>query len=94
MSLFDISSIIVGSGFTGLSVYAASKAELIGFTKSLARELGETKITVNAVLPGYMETEMTKGLKGEKLETIKHRNPLKTLINPNNVANTVLYIKQ
>lgn len=90
--VINVSSIIANTGFNGLSVYAASKAGLIGFTKSLARELGKAKITVNAVLPGYMETEMTEGLKGEKLETIKRRSPLKTLISPNDVANMVLYL--
>ena len=90
--IVNISSVIANTGFNGLSVYAASKAGLIGFTKSLARELGKAKITVNAVLPGYMETEMTERLKGEKLETIKRRSPLKTLISPNDVANMVLYL--
>ena len=74
--IVNISSIIASTGFSGLAVYAASKAGLEGFTRSLSRELGRAKITVNCVAPGYMETEMTAGLKGEKLNSIRRRAPL------------------
>ena len=59
--IVNVSSVIATTGFNGLSVYAASKSALIGFTKSLARELGRANITVNALAPGYMKTAMTKG---------------------------------
>jgi 3-oxoacyl-[acyl-carrier protein] reductase len=74
--IISISSIIASTGFNGLSVYAATKAGLEGFTRSLARELGRAKITVNCVAPGYMETDMTIGLQGDKLASIRRRAPL------------------
>ena len=74
--IVNISSIIATTGFHALSVYAASKAGLEGFTRSLARELGKMKITVNCVAPGYMETDMTEGLAGEQLDAIRRRAPL------------------
>tara|TARA_B100000795_G_scaffold262030_1_gene239451 strand:+ start:424 stop:1149 length:726 start_codon:yes stop_codon:yes gene_type:complete len=87
----NISSIIAQTGFSGLSVYGATKAGLEGFTRSLSRELGKVGITVNCVAPGFMETNMTSGLQGKKLETIKRRAPL-GLPNTNNVASTVLHL--
>ena len=74
--IINISSIIASTGFNGLSIYAASKAGLEGFTRSLARELGRAKVTVNCIAPGYMETDMTAGLQGEKLASIRRRSPL------------------
>ncbi|HXV77789.1 MAG TPA: SDR family NAD(P)-dependent oxidoreductase [Candidatus Polarisedimenticolaceae bacterium] len=74
--IVNVSSIIASTGFSGLSVYAASKAGLEGFTRSLARELGRAGITVNCVAPGYMETDMTRGLDDRKLETVRRRAPL------------------
>lgn len=72
----NISSIIATTGFHGLAVYAASKAGLEGFTRSLSREVGKIGLTVNCVAPGYMETEMTQGLAGEKLNSVRRRAPL------------------
>ena len=74
--IINVSSIIASTGFNGLSVYAASKSGLEGFTRSLSRELGRVNVTVNCIAPGYMETEMTKGLEGEKLKSVKRRAPL------------------
>ena len=74
--IVNVSSIIASTGFNGLAVYAASKAGLEGFTRSLSRELGRLKITVNCVAPGYMETNMTAGLGDEKLNSIRRRAPL------------------
>ena len=68
--LINISSIIASSGFNGLSVYGATKSSLLGFTKSLAREVGKMGITVNAIAPGYMETTMTSGIDENKLNSI------------------------
>lgn len=90
--VINISSIIASTGFNGLSVYAATKASLNGFTKSLARELGKAKITVNTIAPGYMETAMTAGLQGEKLESIKRRSPLGHLATVEDVAGAVAYL--
>ena len=66
--IVNVASIIGATGFNGLSVYAASKAALIGFTRSLARELGRANITVNALAPGYMETQMSAGLTDDQVE--------------------------
>jgi 3-oxoacyl-[acyl-carrier protein] reductase len=90
--IVNVSSIIASTGFTGLSVYGASKSALIGFTRSLARELGKANITVNAVLPGFMDTDMTKTLNRAKLETIKRRSPLGRLTSVTDVANMVSFL--
>lgn len=90
--VINIGSIIASTGFNGLSVYGASKASLSGFTKSLARELGRAKITVNTIAPGYMQTAMTAGLQGEKLESIKRRSPLGQLATVEDVSGTVAYL--
>jgi len=89
--IINISSIIASTGFHALSVYAASKAGLEGFTRSLSRELGKMKITVNCVAPGYMETEMTGGLIGEKLAAIRRRAPLGLPL-PGDAAGAVAYL--
>lgn len=90
--IINISSIIANTGFNGLSVYAASKAALEGFSKSLAREVGKAGITVNCVAPGYMQTDMTSSLQGDKLETIKRRSPLGKLATVNDAASMVMYL--
>lgn len=90
--VINISSIIASTGFNGLSVYGATKASLNGFTKSLARELGKAKITVNSIAPGYMQTAMTAELQGEKLESIKRRSPLGHLATVEDVAGVVAYL--
>ena len=89
--VINISSIIAQTGYSGLSVYGATKAGLEGFTRSLSRELGKVGITVNCVEPGFMETNMTSSLQGKKLESIKRRSPL-GLPNTENVASTVLHL--
>ncbi|MGB0898598.1 MAG: SDR family NAD(P)-dependent oxidoreductase, partial [Psychrobium sp.] len=90
--IINVSSIIANTGYSGLSVYGASKAALIGFTKSLAREVGKAKVTVNAIAPGFMQTEMTQNLNDENLAKIARRSALKSLANSEDVANGVLYL--
>jgi 3-oxoacyl-[acyl-carrier protein] reductase len=90
--IINISSIIAKTGFNGLSVYAASKAALEGFSKSLAREVGKAGITVNCVAPGYMQTDMTSSLLGDKLESIKRRSPLGKLATVDDAAAMVIYL--
>jgi 3-oxoacyl-[acyl-carrier protein] reductase len=89
--IVNISSIIASTGFSGLAVYAATKAGLEGFTRSLSRELGRAKVTVNCVAPGYMETDMTAGLQGEKLASIRRRAPL-GLPRPEDVAGSIAFL--
>jgi 3-oxoacyl-[acyl-carrier protein] reductase len=74
--IVSISSIIASTGFSGLSVYGASKAGLEGFTRSLSREIGKAGICVNCVAPGYMQTDMTAGLEESRLESVRRRAPL------------------
>jgi 3-oxoacyl-[acyl-carrier protein] reductase len=90
--VINISSIIGSTGFKGLAVYGATKAAMNGFTKSLSREVGKSGITVNSVAPGYMATDMTEGLVGEKLESIKRRSPLGQLAHVDDVAGMVNYL--
>jgi 3-oxoacyl-[acyl-carrier protein] reductase len=87
-----MSSIVSSTGFSGLSVYAATKASLIGFTKSLAREVGPLGITVNAVAPGFVDTAMTEGLDGEQCEQIARRSALKRLAEIDDIANAVGFL--
>ena len=90
--IIQIASIIASTGFNGLSVYAATKAALTGFTRSLAREVGRANITVNSVSPGYMETQMSAGLAPDKLEAIVRRSPLGQLATVGDVAAAVEYL--
>lgn len=90
--VINISSIIGSTGFKGLAVYGATKAAMNGFTKSLSREVGKAGITVNSVAPGYMATDMTEGLEGEKLESIKRRSPMGELAHVDDVASAVNYL--
>ena len=88
----NISSIIASTGYNGLCAYGASKAALIGFTKSLAREVGRLGITVNAVAPGFIATEMTAGLQDDDRARIAARAALRRLAEPADVANAVSYL--
>ncbi len=90
--IINISSIIASTGFNGLSVYGATKASMVGFTKSLARELSKAYITVNAIAPGYMATDMTQALQDNKLDAIIRRSPMKKLVEPIDVAHGALYL--
>jgi 3-oxoacyl-[acyl-carrier protein] reductase len=84
--VINVCSIVASSGFKGLSVYAATKASLIGFTKSLAREVGELGINVNAIAPGFVDTDMTRGLKGQDRKRVIARSPLRRLAEPDDIA--------
>ena len=88
----NISSITAFTGYSGLSVYAATKASLIGFTKSLAREVGRAGINVNAVAPGFVSTEMTRSLSDEDRQKIARRSALKRLVDVEDVASSVDFL--
>ena len=90
--IVNISSITASTGYSGLSVYSATKASLVGFTRSLAREVGPVGITVNAVAPGFVETDMTRGMTGEQRDQIERRSALKRLIDVDDVANAVEFL--
>jgi 3-oxoacyl-[acyl-carrier protein] reductase len=80
------------TGFSGLSVYGATKASLIGFTRSLAREVGRMGVNVNAVAPGFMDTEMTKGMTDGQRQQVAKRNALRRFPEVDDVANAVEYL--
>jgi 3-oxoacyl-[acyl-carrier protein] reductase len=90
--IVNISSIIATTGYNGLAVYGATKAALVGFTKSLSREVGRMGITVNAVAPGFIETEMTASLSGDDRSKIAGRSALRRLAAPDDVANAVAFL--
>jgi 3-oxoacyl-[acyl-carrier protein] reductase len=90
--IVNISSITAFTGYSGLSVYAASKASLVGFSKSLAREVGRMGVNVNLVAPGFVGTDMTEGLKAEQREQIARRSALKRLVDVEDVANAVEFL--
>jgi len=90
--IVNIASVVGLTGYSGLSAYAATKASLIGFTRSLAREVGQLGITVNAVAPGFVDTEMTRDLGKEQREQIVHRSALRRLAEPNDVAGAVQFL--
>jgi 3-oxoacyl-[acyl-carrier protein] reductase len=88
----NVSSIIASTGYNALSVYAATKASMIGFTRSLAREVGKLGITVNAVAPGFIDTEMTSGLGEAERQRIAGRSALRRLAEVEDVANAVDFL--
>ena len=91
-AIVNISSVIGHRGIKGTSVYGATKAAIVGFTRSLARELGPRNIRVNAVLPGYIETEMTSGMSSGNRNQIIRRTPLGRLGQAEEVATTVEFL--
>ena len=90
--IVNMSSIVATTGYQSLSVYAATKASLIGFSRALAREVGQLGITVNAVAPGFMDTEMTRELDPKQREQIIRRSALRRLPEPADVAATVKFL--
>jgi 3-oxoacyl-[acyl-carrier protein] reductase len=90
--IINITSVIGLIGNAGQTNYAASKAGLIGLTKSLARELASRNITVNAVAPGFITTDMTAGLSDEIKKTIQSQIPLGKTGGPEDIANAVAFL--
>lgn len=90
--IINITSVAGVVGNPGQANYAASKAGMIGFTKSLARELGSRNIQVNAVAPGYIETDMTAKLTVEQQQMIMNTVPLKRMGKSEDVASVVLFL--
>lgn len=90
--IINISSVVGVSGNAGQTNYSASKAGIIGFTKSLAKEVASRNILVNAVAPGFIETQMTDVLKQEVKEEIAKNIPLRRMGTPEDVANVVKFL--
>lgn len=90
--IVNIASIVAARGYSGLSVYAATKAGLIGLTHSLAREVGQLDITVNAISPGFISTAMTAEIDASLREKIAHRSALRRMADPADVAAAVQFL--
>ena len=90
--VINMSSIIASTGYNGLSVYGATKAAATGFTRSLAREVGKLGITVNAIAPGFIDTELTHSLGAEQRQRIAGRSALRRLPETDDVAGMVEYL--
>jgi 3-oxoacyl-[acyl-carrier protein] reductase len=90
--IVNVASIIGFTGYSGLSVYAATKASMLGFTRSLAREVGRLGVNVNAIAPGFLDTDMTQGMESEEREKVARRSALRRLPEVDDVANAVEFL--
>ena len=90
--IINIGSVVGSTGNPGQTNYSAAKAGLLGFTKSLAREIGSRNITVNAVAPGFIDTDMTKELAEEQKAALVGSIPLGRLGDPVDIANAVAFL--
>jgi 3-oxoacyl-[acyl-carrier protein] reductase len=90
--IVNMSSVIATTGYNGLSVYGATKAAATGFTRSLAREVGKVGITVNAIAPGFIDTELTGSLSDDQRKRIAGRSALRRLPGADDVARMVEYL--
>jgi 3-oxoacyl-[acyl-carrier protein] reductase len=90
--IVNIASIAGLTGYSGLSAYSATKASLIGFARALAREVGAVGINVNAIAPGFIDTDMTDSLGGQQREQIVRRSALRRLAGADDIADAVEYL--
>lgn len=90
--IISITSVVGATGNPGQANYAAAKAGIVGFTKALAREIGSRNITVNAVAPGFIETDMTLTLTAQQREQLMAQIPLGRLGSPDDIAAAVVYL--
>lgn len=90
--IVNVASIVGFTGYSGLSVYSATKASLIGFTRSLAREVGRRGVNVNAVAPGFLDTDMTQRLDGESRQQVARRSALRRLPDVADAADAVEFL--
>ena len=90
--IVNIASIAASTGYSGLAAYSATKASLIGFTRSLARELGPAGINVNAVAPGFIDTDMTGDFGSDERDDVVRRSALRRLAEPADIADAVEFL--
>ena len=90
--IVNVASIVAFTGYSGLSVYGATKASMLGFTRSLAREVGRMGVNVNAVAPGFLDTDMTQGLADAQRAQIARRSALRRLPAVGDIAEAVEFL--
>ena len=90
--IVNVASIVAFTGYSGLSVYGATKASMLGFTRSLAREVGRMGVNVNAVAPGFLDTDMTQGLADTQRAQIARRSALRKLPAVGDIAEAVEFL--
>jgi len=90
--IVNVASIVAFTGYSGLSVYGATKASMLGFTRSLAREVGRMGVNVNAVAPGFLDTDMTQGLADAQRAQIARRSALRRLPAVDDIAEAVEFL--
>jgi 3-oxoacyl-[acyl-carrier protein] reductase len=90
--IVNLSSIIASTGYNALSVYGATKAAMVGFTKSLSREVGRLGVTVNAIAPGFIDTDMTSGLDETQRKRIADRSALRRLAEVEDIAEMTAFL--
>jgi 3-oxoacyl-[acyl-carrier protein] reductase len=90
--IVNVASILGFTGSSGLSAYGATKASMIGFTRSLAREVGRLGVNVNAIAPGFMETDMTQGLDEQRREQVARRSALRRFTCVEDVADAIEFL--
>lgn len=90
--IVNLASIMAFTGYSGLSVYGATKASIVGFSRSLAREVGRMGVNVNSVAPGFVDTELTHGMKADHRQQIERRSALRRLVDVEDVANAVEFL--
>jgi 3-oxoacyl-[acyl-carrier protein] reductase len=90
--IVNVASIASFAGYSGLSVYSATKSSMIGFTRSLAREVGRLGVNVNAVAPGFMDTEMTHSMNDDRREQIARHSALRRFAEVSDVADAVEFL--
>jgi 3-oxoacyl-[acyl-carrier protein] reductase len=90
--IVNVSSVVAFTGYSGLSVYGATKASMLGFTRSLAREVGRMGVNVNSIAPGFVETELTKGLQDTQKQQIARRSALRRLPAVDDIADAVEFL--